>query len=226
MGSEQQKNENGKPRRSRLSTRRLLIIGGAVLIVVVIIGYALSQISITPFSAEPTTIFDFDNGSPLLAEFQNTPLNQTSNNITAYFSSPSDTIAPAFSIQSYDTTSFRLSQFSGKYLYDNKPSSDILEIKFSQQLKSISLTFATVEYHVAPTNITLTAYMNSADTTPVGSTTTRGTFLTDIYPQGLLSFDSRDQPFSLVRIEIPLQGSQGATNFFVDNITIKPVQQK
>ena len=209
-------------KRNRLTTRRLLLIAVAIVIVVVIIGYGLIQIFRTPSLVEPppAAIFDFDNGSPLLAEFQNTPLNQTSNNITAYFSSPSDTNAPAFSIQSYSTTFTELSQFSGKYLYDNKPSRDILEIRFSQQLTRISLTFATSDYQTAPTEITLTAYVNSADTTPVGLTSARGTVLTGLYPQGVLSYDSGDQSFNLVRIEMSSEGSGEATNFFVDNIRV------
>ena len=213
-------------RRLRLSARRLLLIGVIVLILAAL-AHIASQQSKTP-ATKPTAItFDFDNGHPLLAEMQNTPLNQTSNGITAYFSSPSDTTTdPAFSIQSYDTTFIRLSQFSGKYLYDNKPSRDILEIRFSQQLTSIMLTFATVEYRTGPSGIKLTAYINSINTSPVGSTTARGTLQNALYPQGTLSFDSGGQPFNLVRIEIPYQGQEGATNFFVDNITVttaKPI---
>lgn len=220
MESERQKNENTKMSRNRLSTRRLLLVGAAVVILVIIAGYISSRFLIAPFSSEPVT-FDFDTGYPILAETQNTPLNQTSNGITAYFSSPSDTTGtPAFSIQSYDTTFIKLSQFSGKYFYDNKPSRDALEIRFSQYLTSIKVTFATVEHHTEPSSITLTAYMNSYDTTPVGSVTTRGTYSTGLYPQGALLFNSGGQPFNLMRIEIPYQGQQGATNFFVDNIEV------
>jgi len=207
-------------RRPRLSARRLLLIGVFVIILAALV-YVASQPSDIQPATKPTVTFDFDTGFPLLAETQNTPLNQTSNGITAYFSSPSDTsVAPAFSVQSYGTTFTKLSQFSGKYLYDNKPSRDSLDIMFSQQLTSITLTFATVEYHTEASNITLTAYMNSIDTTPVGWTTSRGTFSNALYPQGMLSFNSGGQPFNLVRIEIPYQGPSGATNFFVDNIIV------
>jgi hypothetical protein len=221
----EQKNESTKTRRNRFSTRKLLLAVGVVLVLVVASGYVLSRNYAAPPSTEPTVTFDFDDGDPLLAEGQNLPLNQTSDGITAYFSSPSDTVAAsAFSIQDYETTFITLSQFSGKYLYDNKPSRDTLEIWFSQQLRSISLTFATVEYQTDPTgpsDIILTAYANSADTTPVGSASVSGTVLTNLYPQGLLSFDSSGQPFNLVRIEMSSKGPGEATNFFVDNIRVK-----
>jgi len=217
----EQKNESTKLRRNRFSTRKLLLAVGVVLILIVALGYVLSRNYLAPPSTELAVTFDFDTGDPLLAEGQNLPFNQTSDGITAYFSSPSDTVAAsAFSIQDYETTFITLSQFSGKYLYDNKPSRDILEIRFSQQLTRISLTFATYEYQTGPTDIILTAYLNSADTTPVGSVSARGTVLTGLYPQGLLSFDSSGQPFNIVRIEIPSEGSGETTNFFVDNIRV------
>jgi hypothetical protein len=219
-------NEAGT-KRIRL-TKPLLVVAVTVLVLVVSMAYFLS---LAPTTKPPPTItFDFDTGSPILAETQNTPLNQTSNGVTALFSSPSDIASPAFSVQSYDTTFVRLPQFSGKWLYDNKPAMDSLDIMFSQQLTSITLTFATVEYHggpeTQPSNITLTAYMNSINSTPVGLATTRGTFADSPYPQGTLSLNSGGQPFNLVRIEILYQGPEGAMDFFVDNITIKPVQQK
>lgn len=226
MKMDPRRNESTKMRRNRLSVPRLLLAGVAVLVLAVAIAYVSIYISTTP-ATKLTINFDFDTCFPLLGETQNTPLNQTSSGVTACFSSPSDSaLAPAFSVQSYDTTFIELSQFSGKYLYDNKPSRDCLDIVFSQQLTSISLTFATVEHHTEPSNITLTAYMNSTDTTPAGLTTARGTFSNGLYPQGALSFNSGDQPFNLVRIEIPYQGPQGATNFFVDNIVVTTTQQE
>ena len=213
-------------RHHRLSARRLLLIGIFVIILAALV-YVASQPSDIPPSTKPTVTFDFDTGFPLLAETQNTPLNQTSNGITAYFSSPSDTsVAPAFSVQSYHTTFTKLSQFSGKYLYDNKPSRDSLDIMFSQQLTSITLTFATVEYNTEPSNIKLTAYRDSIGTSPVGSTTARGTYQNALYPQGVLSFNSGGQPFNLVRIEIPYQDPKAATGFFVDNVIVTTTQQK
>jgi len=227
MTSEQQEKESTKARPDRLSIPRLLLIGGILLVLIVALGFFLSHIPVTQFQIKPRIAFDFDTSFPLLAETQNTPFNQTSNGITAYFSAPSDTaVAPAFSIQSYDTTFIKLSKFSGKYIYDNKASRDILEIRFSQQLKSVSLTFATVEYRTETSNITLTAYLDSTNTAPLGSTTARATFQKDLYPQGTLSFDSDNQPFNLVRIEISSQEPGGATNFFVDNITVVTVEQE
>ena len=215
-------------RRPRLSVRRLLLVGVIVLIPIIALVYITSQPSQPPATPSNTitTAFDFDTGSPLLAATQSTPFNQTSNGITAHFGSPSDTSAPAFSIQSYSTTFVRLAQFSGKYLYDNQPSRDILEIRFSQQLKSISLTFATVEYRTEPSSIVLTAYLDSAETTPVGQATTNGTSTTELYPQGTVSYNSDGHPFNIVRIEIPLQESGGATNFFVDNIKVNIIQKE
>lgn len=225
----EQKNESPKTRRNRFSTRKLLLAVVAVLILVISLAYVLSRNYVAPTSTEPAVTFDFDTGNPVLAEGQNLPFNQTSEGVTAYFSSPSDTVqASAFSIQTYETTFITLSQFSGKYLYDNKPSRDILEITFSQQLKSISLTFATVEYQTdpGPTDVTLTAYVNTADSNPTGSASARGTVLTGLYPQGVLSFDSSGQPFNMVRIGIPSEGAGETTNFFVDNIKIELMPQE
>ena len=220
MGSEQ-KNESTRMRRNRFSTRKLLLAVGGVFILVVALGYFLSRNFLAPPSTESAVTFDFDTGDSFLAEGQNTPFNQTSDGITAYFRSSSDSVAGSpFSIQRYETTFITLSQFSGKYLYDNKPSRDALEIGFSQQLNGISLTFATYEYQTGPTDITLTAYMNSADNPPVGSASARGTILTGLYPQGILSFDSSGKPFNMVRIEISSEDSGETTNFFVDNIKV------
>jgi hypothetical protein len=161
--------------------------------------------------------FDFDTGSPVLAEGRGTPFTQTSGSVSASFSSPSD--PAAFSVQSYGTTFYTLSQFSGKYLYDNNPSRDILDIKFNAELVGINFTFATIELHGASTdqtsNLLLTAYEN---TTLVSSTSAYGSFGNDSYPQGKLSYSS-GEPFNWVRISMPAQAS-GATDFLVDNIII------
>ncbi len=217
----EQKNESTKTKRNRFSTRYVLLAVGVVLIIVLSLAYVLSMNNLTPPPIELAVTFDFDTGSPSLAEGQNTPFNQTSDGITAYFSSSSDTLTGSpFSVQSYETTFITLTQFSGKYLYDNKPSRDTLEINFSQQLKGISLTFTTIEYQTGPTDITLTAYMNSVDTQPVGSVSAHGTILTGLYPQGILTFDSNSQPFNIVRIAISSEDSGETTNFFVDNIKV------
>jgi len=227
-----QQNENAKTKRKRLSTRNLMLIVAVLAVLVIAIIYTSIYPPTAPSNStdEQTAIaFDFDTGSPFLIEGQNTPLSQTSNGLTASFSSPSDSATPAFSIQSYDTTFFELPQFSGRWLYDNKPSRDLLDIKFSQQLASINFTFATLEYHggpsAEPSDITLVAYVNSTDTIPVGSTAVHGTFISALYPQGTLSFNSGGRPFNLVRIEIPYV-PQGATDFFLDNIIVTTIQQE
>jgi len=213
----------------RLSTRNLVLVIVALAILVVVLIYSLFSLLGINFPATNPLIvtFDFDTGSPFLIEGQNTPLNQTTNGLTAQFSSPSDPTNPAFSVQSYDTTFMQLPQFSGRWLYDNKPTVDVLDIFFSHELAGINFMFVTLEYHggstVQPTEIKLTAYMNSTDTSPVGSVTARGAFSTGLYPQGTLSFTSDIQPFNLVRIQIPYV-PQGATDFFVDNIIVTKAQ--
>jgi len=50
--------------------------------------------------------------------------------------------------------------------------------------------------------------------------TARGTYGSDSFPQGALSFNSGGQPFNLVTIELVPQ-PRGGSSFFVDNITVK-----
>src|SRR5512135_1087524 len=84
--------------------------------------------------------FDFDTGTPALSLGQGTPFDQTSGGVTATFSSPA---AQAFSVQTDASTNFKLSKFSGHYLYDNTLNGNALDIKFSQPVTSITLAFAT-----------------------------------------------------------------------------------
>jgi len=208
----------------RLSVRRLLLVGAIVLISLLAIGYIIqtNQPSTTSEN-RPAVIFDFDTGSPLLAVAQSTPFNQTSKGITALFSSPSD--PAAFSATSYDATGLKLSQFSGKYLYDSKQSRDILDIEFSTDIIAVKFTFATVETQgeaiTLPSNIDVTAYKN---TILVGNNRTQGSFSGDSYPQGTLSLSTSKQPFNWVRISIPAQTS-GTTDFLIDNIVVTTVSQ-
>jgi hypothetical protein len=67
-------------------------------------------------AAAQTVAFDFDNAAPALATGQNIPFDQTAGGITAHFSSPQGAV---FSVQSDATTGWKLSQFSGNYLYDH-----------------------------------------------------------------------------------------------------------
>ena len=145
-------------------------------------------------------------------------------NVTASFTSLFD--PSAFSVQSYETTFFMLSNFSGNFLYDNNLATRSVDIRFNGQLTSIAFTFATIEYHGGagsePSNLTLKAYLDTVGATPVGSATARGTWPEgNSFPQGKLSFDSAGQPFNLVRIELPFQGPKGASDFLMDNITVK-----
>ena len=191
-------------------------------------------ILIPSFALAATTpvTFNFDTSTPPLNERTNIPFNQTSAGMTAYFSSTPD---PAkFSLQSIATNpNLLMSWFSGKYLYDNSPSTgDSIDMKFSIPLSSINFTFATFEFHGAPglppSNITLTAYMdsnssllpwrNSTYLPPVGSASAYGVWPTnDTYPEGTLSYNSSQQ-FNLVRIQLPYQGPNGAVGFALDNV--------
>lgn len=211
--------------RPHLFVRRLLLAGIIVLIsILAALVYIASQPSqpSTTLSTKPATVFDFDTGSPPLAETQNTPFNQKSNGITAYFSSPSD--PAAFAVKSQGSTSLKLSQFSGKYLVDNNPSRDILDIQFDAQITTIKFTFATAEHQsgsiTLPSDILLTAYKNNE---LVGSTKAYGSFSSDSYPQGTLSFGS-GEPFNWVRVSIPTQTS-GTTDFLIDNIVVTVIRQ-
>jgi hypothetical protein len=71
----------------------------------------------------------------------------------------------------------------------------------------------------------LTAYVNSIDTSPVGSSTATGEYKIGIFPQGTISFDSGGEPFNIVMIEIPYQGRDSPTNFYIDNIKVTLAQQ-
>jgi hypothetical protein len=165
-----------------------------------------------------TVTFDFDSGTPTLTTGQNVPFDQTSGGITAHFSSPG---GPAFSIQSDATTGWKLSQFSGHYLYANNQNGNALDIKFSQQVNSITLTFATADFQQVevPTTIQLAGYLDSTSTPAVGSTTMHGAYGGDTMPMGVVTFNSGAKPFNLVEITIPSQ-ALAAGAFFVDNIRV------
>ena len=208
-----------------MSAKGLLLIGVLIVLVLSAVAIINSQIHSTTPVTRHTATFNFDTGYPPLTQTQTTPFNQTSTNITAYFSSPSDTASsPAFSITSQATTSFQLSQFSGQYLYDNKPSRDILDIKFSSEILDVRFTFATIEHQnqaiTVPSDILLTGYAN---TKLVGSLKASGSFSADSYPQGTISFYP-GLPFNWIRISLPSQTS-GTTDFLVDNIIVTIVSK-
>jgi uncharacterized protein (TIGR03437 family) len=176
-----------------------------------------------PAASQSTATFDFDAGIPILTQGQTIPFDQTASGLTAHFSSPT---GASFSIQSDTSTGFKLSQFSGNYLYQNDLNRDPLDIKLSQAVQSITLTFATADFQQVevPTTIQLAAYVDSTSTPPVGSATAHGTYGSDTMPMGTLTYSAGGQSFNLVEIVIPFQ-PLGAADFLVDNIrvTLSPV---
>jgi hypothetical protein len=169
-------------------------------------------------AAAQTVTFDLDTGTPALFTGQGVPVVQTVGGITATFSSPD---GAAFSIQTDASTQFKLTQFTGHYLYPNNQNRNTLHIAFSQPLVSITLTFATVDYQdnaEVPANLDLSAY-DSASGSLVGTATTHGTYLGDTYPMGTLSFNSAGQAFDVVDLVVPAQ-PQGTTIFLADNFTV------
>ena len=167
--------------------------------------------------ATPSALFDLDTGSPPLSTGQGIPIVQLANGITASFSSPQGSV---FSIQSDASTGWKMSQFSGHYLYDNNLNSNALDIQFDHELGGIYLVFATADFHQTetPTTLQLTAYENSVANPAVGTASAHGTYGGDTMPMGTLSFNSL-APFNLIRLSIPFQ-PLGASDFFVDNIMV------
>jgi hypothetical protein len=208
--------------RHRFTPRTLLAISALiVLVIIATIVFATSQ--------QPTTapnvhvvVFDFDSGAPSLETYQSTPFSQTKDNVTVSFSSPSD--LAAFSVSNNDADSLILSQFSGKYLSDNKTSRDILDIKFSEQMIDLKITFATVEEQSQdiqiPSDVVIAVYNG---TRLVGSNRAYGSFSSDSYPQGTITFFAGMQ-FNWIRVSIPPQSSN-TTDFLIDNITVTLVSK-
>ncbi len=165
--------------------------------------------------------FDFDTATPSLAAGQSIPFDQATGAVTAHFSSPQGAV---FSVQSDASTGWRMSQFSGLYIYTNNQNRNTLEIKFSSQLNAISFTFATADFQQVevPTTVQLTAYLDSTTGTAVGSASAHGKYGSDTMPMGALSFNSGGKPFNLVQIAIP-PAPLAAGGFFVDNIKVSPV---
>jgi len=222
-----QQNGTAEEARNRLSKPGPLVVTAVALIIILAAGRVSILPAATSYAAtQSTVVFDFDTGSPPPSLYQNTPFDyQTPEGVTAHFSSPSDFVAPAFSVQSTVPVGYNLSMFSGQWLYDNQQSRDYLDIRFNAHLYSINLTFATIEPHggpgVEPCYINLTAYMDSVGTDPIGWTWARGVTSSEQNTQGTLSFDSRGQPFNLARIWIPYQPRpMSVTDFFVDHIVI------
>jgi hypothetical protein len=167
-------------------------------------------------AAAQAVTFDLDTGTPTLAIGQVLPLDQTSHGLTAH-------LAGGFSIQDAGSTGFYLVQLQGKYLYPNA-AGVILDITFARPVTTFSMVFATADSHQAeiPTTITLTAWLGSTATTPVGTVSAHGTYGTATFPEGTLTFDSAGRPFNVVEIVIPQQPA-AASGFLVDAITVTPL---
>jgi len=99
---------------------------------------------------------------------------------------------------------------------------NLLDITFTRKMTSVTLTFATADFHKdPPTDIRITGYVGSVGTPAVGSATGHGAYLGDTMPMGTLNFNS-PQPFNLIEISIPPGQFQATTVFLVDNIIVTP----
>ncbi|MBI1850565.1 MAG: hypothetical protein HYR85_09500 [Planctomycetes bacterium] len=161
--------------------------------------------------------FDFDTGTPALFTGQGIPFDQTASGVTAHFSSPEGL---AFSTQSDSSTQWHMSQFSGLYLYANNQNRNHLDVQFDHALTHVTLTFATSDNHQTEltTLLQLSAFMDSTSNPPVGVVTARGTYGSDTFPMGTVTFIST-APFNLIELVLPYQ-PLGVTAFFVDNIAV------
>lgn len=231
-GTKTRRNEITKKARKHLINSKLFLATAVIVTAVAVVGFThLLSKGIPVYAQSPSTIiFDFDAGSPPPSLYQNTPFNYfTSDGVTAHFSSPSDILAPAFSIQDTVPLGYNLSMFSGQWLYDNQLPRDYLDIKFNAHLYSINVTFAIVEQHggpgTVPSYINLTAYTDSIGN-QIGWTWAQGETASEQNTQGTLSFNSGNQPFNLVRIGIPPnQPPFNPTDFLVDNIAITATRE-
>ncbi len=171
-----------------------------------------------PAASQSSVTFDLDTGTPALGTGQSVPFSQAAGGMTAQFSSPSGSV---FSIQTDASTTFHMSRFSGHYLYDGNQNRNLLDIRFSQPIVSISLTFATADFQQVevPTTIQIAAYVDSTGTVPVQTASAHGTYAQDTMPMDTLNLTSGGKPFNLVQIGIPFQ-PLGATVFLVDNIVV------
>ena len=180
-----------------------------------------NRVLVGNFTVDSTSFtFDFDSGAPPLSIGQTTPFEQASGTLTASFSGTND---PAFAVTSDFISGWVLSKFSNNYLSPNVLAG-VLDIRFSQPVTSLTLTFATLDFQdvIAPTPLRLTAYTNSTGTPAVGTITATGTYSgNNSMPMGTLSFASAT-PFNLVRLTLP-PTLLGATEFMVDNLNVQTV---
>jgi hypothetical protein len=186
---------------------------GAIPLVAAVLSFWLA-----PCVHAQTATFDLDTGTPPLFAGQGLGFSQTSGGVTATFSSPQ---GPAFSVQTDGTTHYRMSQFSGNYLWPNSIYRNALDIRFDRPIVGVTLTFATVDYPdnaEIPADLQLAAYDASTGTL-IGTASAHGSYLGDTYPMGTLSFVSAGPPFDFIELVVPAQ-PQGTTAFLADNFTV------
>jgi MYXO-CTERM domain-containing protein len=176
--------------------------------------------------AAAAVMFDFDTGTPSHAG-NTLPIDWTTDGLTASFLVGSG----GFSIQTIGSmgSGTVLSLFSGQFLSSaaNGPV-DVLDIKFSQPLSSLSFDFATDNHapNETPSDLQLTAYFSSSS---VGSTTARGAFSDpdanphNTLPMGTLSNYSPGTPFDEIKLQIKAGGT--APGFLIDNLSVTPVPE-
>lgn len=193
-------------------TARSFFVCGSLLI--------LAGVNSAASAATLTVPFTLDGSMPTLMIGQSTPLDQTVSGVTAHFSSPNDGTVGAFSVQNSFSTGFRLSMFTGNYLYANTNFHYPLDIKFSRQIASVTLTFATTDYLASsdiPADLKLTAYLGTTAGTPVGSVTRHADYGSDTYPSSTITFSAGGAPFDLIELIIP-PNAAGTNAFLVDNV--------
>ena len=167
--------------------------------------------------AGASATFDFDTGSPVVGPHQGLPGTQTKNGVTATFS----TLAGGWSVQN-DFYYWVPSVFSGNFLYPSTWGST-MAVEFSQPVTNFTMAFFTgevsSEYNTAGL-VLVTAYTNTAMTSPVATGSARGAWVSGAYPEGALTFGSA-MPFTKVKIEVPSQNPVPSYLFFVDNIVVQ-----
>jgi hypothetical protein len=161
--------------------------------------------------------FDFDTAQPSVSpQIDITPFDQTALGLTASFVAlpPNEN---SFSIQRDITSGFVMPHMYSNYLMCATIPDSILEIRLSQPVTSLRLTFATMEVTVTDpsTPVEMSAFL---DSNPVGSAVEQGVYGSDSLPVGTFSLTPAS-PFNVVRLGI-VPGSGTALGFLVDNIVV------
>lgn len=144
--------------------------------------------------------FDFDNDAPFSTT---TPFTDTSNGISATFTSPSDPGAFAVLPSSFQA-------LSGNALTGTAPGVTELDIAFNQSLVAATFTFATSDF-ITPGPLDLEALYNG---TPVGSTSATGIVPAGfIFPEGEIAFEGA--AFNQLVVTTP-----DSPTFAIDNLNV------